>query len=191
MIYVSLGSIVSISVQQVQELARDLEMSGHRLLRVVRPDHAQQHEGNDEFLAFFEGFVERMRGRALVAQWVLQPRVLAHRATSAFLTHCGWNSTLESSVGGVPILAWPQNADQTTNACYIAKVWKVGLFLERHRKDRLIMRGEFATKVRRIMALDPIDVDSEVQFVRRESKGLTMAARKAVSSSGSSQKAIA
>lgn len=185
-IYVSFGSIVSISLQQVQELARGLETSGHRFLWVVRPDHAQKGEpGNEEF---FKSFAERTRGRSLIAPWVPQAEVLAHPATATFLTHCGWNSTLESITAGVPILAWPQNADQKTNACYIANVWKVGLALECHRKDGLVVRSEVAMKVKRMMVLEPADF--EVNSLRQQSKRLQMAARKAASPGGSSHRTM-
>ncbi|KAG5589098.1 hypothetical protein H5410_039612 [Solanum commersonii] len=44
-----------------------------------------------------------------------------------FLTHCGWNSTLESISLGVPMVAIPQWTDQPTNAKLVKDVWEIGV----------------------------------------------------------------
>nr|CAD1824062.1 unnamed protein product [Ananas comosus var. bracteatus] len=70
-----------------------------------------------------DGFLERTKdvGRA-VPSWAPQVRVLAHAATGGFFSHCGWNSTLESAVHGVPMIAHPLYAEQYTNAVLLTEV---------------------------------------------------------------------
>ncbi|CAD6215342.1 unnamed protein product [Miscanthus lutarioriparius] len=109
-VYVSFGSAGTLSVEQTAELAAGLEDSGHRFLWIVRmPSLEGEHsdgmgrksrgggDENDPLAWLPEGFLERTRGRGLaVASWAPQVRVLSHPATAAFVSHCGWNSTLES-----------------------------------------------------------------------------------------------
>jgi len=111
-LYVSFGSVAVLSVAQIHELARGLEASGERFLLILRLPH---NPDNRPLLP--EGFEERMKGRGLVhIGWAPQLHVLSHRALGGFLTHCGWNSTLESICRGVPMLTWPIQADQPMNA---------------------------------------------------------------------------
>ncbi|KAL7747708.1 hypothetical protein RI367_006997 [Sorochytrium milnesiophthora] len=56
----------------------------------------------------------------LVMGWAPQVDVLAHPATKAFLTHCGWNSTIEALSSAMPVIAWPMFAEQHANAAMIA-----------------------------------------------------------------------
>uniref|UniRef100_N1QP69 Putative UDP-glucosyltransferase n=1 Tax=Aegilops tauschii TaxID=37682 RepID=N1QP69_AEGTA len=53
--------------------------------------------------------------------------VLAHRAVACFVSHCGWNSTMEGVRNGVPILCWPYFVDQFANRSYICDIWRTGL----------------------------------------------------------------
>ena len=111
-LYVSFGSVAVLSVAQIQELAMGLEMSGERFLLVLRPP-----VNPDNLPLFPEGFEERTKGRGFVQiGWAPQLWVLSHRAVSAYLTHCGWNSTLEGICRGLPMLAWPVQAEQAMNA---------------------------------------------------------------------------
>ncbi|KAH7840989.1 hypothetical protein Vadar_024239 [Vaccinium darrowii] len=59
--------------------------------------------------------------------WAPQEEVLNQDAIGGFLTHSGWNSTLESIVVGVPIICWPYFVDQTINSRFVSEVWKIGL----------------------------------------------------------------
>ncbi|KAF2292484.1 hypothetical protein GH714_024363 [Hevea brasiliensis] len=74
-----------------------------------------------------ENFLEETSNKGLVVTWCSQLEVLAHEAVGCFLTHCGWNSSLEALSLGVPMVAMPQRTDQSTNAKYIMDVWKMGL----------------------------------------------------------------
>jgi hypothetical protein len=70
-----------------------------------------------------DGFLERTKGRCFVVKsWTPQVEVLRYRATGAFVTHCGWNSTLEGVTAGLPLLCWPLYAEQQLNKVHI--VWR-------------------------------------------------------------------
>lgn len=113
-LYISFGSVAVLSLPQIQELAMGLEMSAERFLLVLRPPL------NPEELPLFpEGFEERTKGRGFVQiGWAPQLWVLSHRAVGGYLSHCGWNSTLEGVCRGLPILTWPIQAEQAMNARY-------------------------------------------------------------------------
>ncbi|KAL6645171.1 hypothetical protein ACP70R_016779 [Stipagrostis hirtigluma subsp. patula] len=115
-LYVSFGSQNSIPASQMMELARGLEASGRPFIWVVRAP--VEFDGAEEFRAdewLPGGFEERVAAAAqgvVVRRWSPQVSVLAHASTGAFLSHCGWNSVLESLWHGVPVVCWPLMSDQ-------------------------------------------------------------------------------
>ncbi|KAK3118830.1 hypothetical protein QOZ80_9BG0708870 [Eleusine coracana subsp. coracana] len=129
-LFVSFGSGGSLPSSEMRELALGLERSGQRFLWVVRSpsdggavndNYYDAESKRDPFAYLPEGFVERTRDTGLVVpSWAPQTKVLAHPATGGFLTHCGWNSVLESLVHGVPMVAWPLYAEQRQNAVMLA-----------------------------------------------------------------------
>lgn len=125
-IYVSFGSLSVLSETQFQQLALGLEATERPFLWVVRSDLLQGSKA-----AFPPGFMEYIEQsqRGCLVSWCPQLRVLSHPSIACFLTHCGWNSTLESITMGVPMLCWPDFADQFLNQSYIVHVWKIGLSL--------------------------------------------------------------
>ena len=66
-------------------------------------------------------------GTGTVVSWCPQQKVLAHRAVACFVSHCGWNSTMEGVRNGMPFLCWPYFADQFVDRNYITDVWRTGL----------------------------------------------------------------
>ncbi|KAJ0803146.1 putative flavonol 3-O-glucosyltransferase [Helianthus annuus] len=110
------GSAGSFSEVQVKEIARGLEQSGHRFVWSLRlsPHLAQSVE--DPKVLLPDGFLERTMGIGKVIGWAPQVSLLAHEAVGGFVTHCGWNSILESLWFGVPMAAWPMYAEQQLNA---------------------------------------------------------------------------
>ncbi|KAH7682353.1 hydroquinone glucosyltransferase protein [Dioscorea alata] len=135
-LYVSFGSGGTLTCAQMNELACGLEMSGQRFLWVVRSPSDAKCDANyfdsmsvDDPVEFLpEGFVERTKEVGLlVPSWAPQLQVLAHIATGGFLSHCGWNSTLESVMHGVPMIAWPLYAEQRMNAVMLTEEVKVAL----------------------------------------------------------------
>ncbi|CAL5009316.1 unnamed protein product [Urochloa decumbens] len=137
-IFVSFGSGGALPVEQMRELALGLELSGQRFLWVVR---SPTDEGS-------AGFIERTKGVGLmVPSWVPQIEVLAHEATGGFLTHCGWNSTLESLVHGMPMVAWPLYAEQRLNAVMLSEGVGAAIRLPEMKEKETI-----AEAVREVMA---------------------------------------
>ncbi|OEL25784.1 Hydroquinone glucosyltransferase [Dichanthelium oligosanthes] len=130
-IFVSFGSGGALPTEQMRELALGLELSGQRFLWVVRSpsdegavndNYYDAESKKDPFAYLPEGFVERTKDVGLVVpSWAPQIKVLAHQATGGFLTHCGWNSVLESLVYGVPMVAWPLFAEQRQNAVMLSE----------------------------------------------------------------------
>ncbi|KAK8916550.1 hypothetical protein KSP39_PZI022237 [Platanthera zijinensis] len=121
-VYVSLGSIVMLSADEMAELAFGLKNSGRQFLWVVREDAR-------EFLP--EGYEEDMKaeGKGMLVEWSPQEQVLASEAVGCFVTHCGWNSTLEVIAAGVPVVAYPQWGDQVPDAKFLCEVYGVGVRL--------------------------------------------------------------
>ncbi|KAI5059833.1 hypothetical protein GOP47_0026152 [Adiantum capillus-veneris] len=125
-IYVAFGSLAKLSVEEIQELAVGLEASGSPFLWVIREDAVTMEELPQ---VLPEGFLERTRGKGMIISWAPQVRVLAHKAVGGFLSHCGWNSTVESLWAGVPLLCCPRLAEQRLNCHYLCNVWGAGLEL--------------------------------------------------------------
>ncbi|GJZ89122.1 zeatin O-xylosyltransferase-like protein [Tanacetum coccineum] len=111
-IYVSFGTTTSLSNEQIQELAIGLEKSGQRFIWVLRDaDKGDIFEGEARRVELPKGFEERLEEKGLIVrEWAPQLEILAHPATGGFMSHCGWNSSMESITMGVPIAAWPMHA---------------------------------------------------------------------------------
>ncbi|RWV79607.1 hypothetical protein GW17_00059231 [Ensete ventricosum] len=119
-VYVSAGSIVVLSEEEMSELAWGLRKCGRPFLWVVR---------RDTQALLPEGFIEEAGDRGLVVEWSPQDRVLAHPAVACFVTHCGWNSTLEALTAGVPVVTYPQWGDQVPDSKFLVEVYGVGVRL--------------------------------------------------------------
>eukprot|EP01018_Ginkgo_biloba_P015402 Gb_14886 [translate_table: standard] len=179
-VYVSFGSVALLSREQNHEIAHGLRDSGHSFLWVIRPTDSNGGS-NEEILP--EGFLEETRNHGLVVPWSPQLQVLSHPSVGSFMTHCGWNSTLESLSMGVPTLAVPQWTDQTTNSKYIAEVWKTGLRLNK-REDGVVAREEVERCIRKVM-------EGEHGFeLRKNALKWKNLAREAMGEGGSSNKNI-
>lgn len=122
-IYVSFGSMVVLKKRQKEEILQGLVGSGRNFLWVIREDA----EGED-LKAAIENELKGLEG--LIVPWCSQVEVLCHRSIGCFLTHCGWNSTVESMVAGVPVVGYPQFSDQMTNAKMVEEVWRNGVRME-------------------------------------------------------------
>uniref|UniRef100_A0ACD5W3S7 Uncharacterized protein n=1 Tax=Avena sativa TaxID=4498 RepID=A0ACD5W3S7_AVESA len=125
-LYVSFGSISLLSAKQLGKLADGLEASGRPFVWAIKED-----KGNAAVRSLLEeegGFEARVKDRGLLVRgWAPQVAILAHPAVGGFLTHCGWNSTLEAVSQGVPALTWPTNNDQLCSEQLLVDVLGVGV----------------------------------------------------------------
>lgn len=117
-IYISFGSMATLEAQQMEELALALKTINKPFLWVVRSSEESKLPAN---------FAHETSGIGLIASWCPQLEVLAHDAVGCFITHCGWNSTLEALSLGVPTVGVPWWSDQGTNAKLVMDVWRVGV----------------------------------------------------------------
>ena len=117
-VYISFGSMATLGEEQMEEITWGLKNSNCYFLWVVRDAEEKKLPNN---------FLQETAEKGLVVSWCPQLEVLAHKAVGCFMTHCGWNSTLEALSLGVPMIAMPLWSDQTTNAKNIMDVWKVGI----------------------------------------------------------------
>lgn len=169
-IYVSFGSIAVMSNDQLLELWHGLKNSGKLFLWVL-PNVADREWKNQlppELL------IEDASGKGNIVAWAPQEEVLAHKAVGGFLTHSGWNSTLESTVAGVPMIRWPFFGDQLFISRLVAEVWKLGLDMK-DTCDRVIIEK---------MARDLMDGKRE-EF-QESSDQMAKLAKKAITEGGSS-----
>ncbi|KAF8378799.1 hypothetical protein HHK36_030148 [Tetracentron sinense] len=144
-IYIAFGSLTILDKNQFDELALGLQLSGERFLWVIRPDLI-----NGLATAYPDGFEARVADRGRMICWAPQKEVLAHPSVACFLTHCGWNSTMEGLSMGVPFLCWPYFADQLLNKSYICDIWKVGLGFDPD-ENGIISKEEINKKVKQLV----------------------------------------
>lgn len=140
-IYVNFGSITVVTPEQFAELGWGLANSKHTFLWIIRPDLVV---GDSAILP--PEFVVETKERGLIASWCPQEEVLKHPSVGGFLTHCGWNSIIESLCAGVPMLCWPSFGDQLTNCKYACNEWGIGMEIDNDAK-----RGEVEKIVRELM----------------------------------------
>ncbi|GLT45864.1 hypothetical protein SLA2020_196640 [Shorea laevis] len=193
-LFVALGSGGTLSGEQMIELAWGLELSRQRFIWVVRKPTEVSSSGTffnvgsdanspEEYLP--EGFLEKTRGVGVVVpSWASQVAVLRHPSTGGFISHCGWNSTLESIVHGVPIIAWPLYAEQKMNATVLAEDIGVAVKPEVKAGQTVVGRKEIARVVTMVMEGD------EGDEIRRRVRELKETAAKALGASGSSHESI-
>ncbi|XP_057518518.1 linamarin synthase 1-like [Amaranthus tricolor] len=141
-IYVNYGSLAILTPKQLEEFAWGLANSNHPFLWIIRSDLV---EGKSEIIT--QEYLEEIKGRGLISSWCPQEKVLQHPSVAVFLTHCGWNSTLECISEGVPIICWPFFAEQQTNCLYACQEWKIGVEME----EGKVSREEVVELVKEIM----------------------------------------
>ncbi|GAV58544.1 UDPGT domain-containing protein [Cephalotus follicularis] len=143
-VYVNFGSSTVMTLDQLVEFAWGLANSEQTFLWIIRPDLVF---GDSAILP--PEFLADTKDRALLASWCPQEQVLNHPAIRGFLTHSGWNSTIESVCGGVPMLCWPFFAEQQTNCRYCCTEWGIGMEINND-----VNRDEVESLVRELMEGD-------------------------------------
>ncbi|XP_057770770.1 zeatin O-glucosyltransferase-like [Salvia miltiorrhiza] len=184
-VFVSFGTTCSLSEEEMREVALGLEMSEVRFIWSLRDaDRGDVFEEGVGQVELPVGFEERVRERGVVVrEWAPQLEILAHGATGGFLTHCGWNSCLESISMGVPMAAWPMHSDQPRNAALITKVLKIGVGVRNWgRRDEVVGAGVVEESLRRLMG------STEGEEMRRRAKMLARALKQSMEEGGASER---
>ncbi|KAJ4780334.1 Glycosyltransferase [Rhynchospora pubera] len=142
-----------------------------------------------------EKFEERVKDRGFIIKgWAPQVMILSHKAVGGFLTHCGWNSIIESICNGVTMLTWPHFGDQFFNEILVVDVLKIGI---RIGVERSVVLG--SEKSEEVMAkrddvernvLELMDEGKEGMERRIRAKKLGEMAKNAMNDGGSSHKNI-
>ncbi|KAG1335550.1 UDP-glycosyltransferase 73E1 [Cocos nucifera] len=185
-IYVSFGSLASPIPPQLVEIGLGLEASNHPFIWVIKAgDKSPEVE---KWLS--EGFEERVRSRGLIIRgWAPQVMILSHPAIGGFMTHCGWNSTLEGVTAGVPMVTWPHFAEQFLNEKLLVEVLKIGVAVGVKKMVRwgvensevLVKRDDVQKAVSTLM-----DEGEDGVERRKRARELGEKARKAMEEGGSS-----
>ncbi|KAL0752321.1 hypothetical protein Bca101_034324 [Brassica carinata] len=175
-IYVSFGSVVNISETELLEIAWGVRNSDQPFLWVVRVGMVN---GTKWIEAIPEELMERLKEKGKIVKWAPQQDVLKHRATGGFLTHNGWNSTVESVCEGVPMICVPSVWDQLLNARFVSDVWMVGLHLEGR-----VERDEIERVVRKLL-LEP-----EGEVIRERMQLLAEKVGRSVKQNGSAYRSL-
>jgi UDP-glucoronosyl and UDP-glucosyl transferase len=155
-VYLCFGSLGAFTPAQIKEVSIGLEKSGHRFLWVVcsRNDAKNIFEPRcepDLNSVLPQGFLSRTQDRGMVIKlWAPQTEVLNHKSIGGFVSHCGWNSTLEAMLAGVPMICWPLYAEQTLNKVMLVEEINIGVVIKGYNKE-LVSADEIETKVRYLM----------------------------------------
>ncbi|CAN7135520.1 hypothetical protein IGI04_015281 [Brassica rapa subsp. trilocularis] len=195
-IYVCLGSLCRLIPNQLIELGLGLEESGKPFIWVVKTEEKHMNEINEWVKR--EMFEERVSGRGIVIKgWSPQAMILSHGSTGGFLTHCGWNSTIEGICFGVPMITWPLFAEQFLNEKLVVEVLKVGVRVgveipvrwgDEERLGVLVKKHNVVKAIKLLMDEDCQHATEDSEFLRRRTRiqEIAVMARKAVELKGSS-----
>ncbi|KAL6539795.1 hypothetical protein OROHE_011566 [Orobanche hederae] len=184
-ILVSFGTTSSFPDEQIRELAIGLEKSRQKFVWVLRDaDKGDIFTGETRKPRLPDGFEERAKERGMVVRdWAPQLEILGHVSTGGFMSHCGWNSCMESISMGVPIAAWPMHSDQPANAVLVTRVLGIGVEVrDWGSRDEVVSSSVVEDAVRILMG------SIEGEEMRRRAKELGDDVKSSVKESGISNK---
>ncbi|KAI3983295.1 hypothetical protein MKX01_013362 [Papaver californicum] len=183
-LYICFGSTSKINNAQLLEIAMALEDQNFSFVWVIRTTH------NSEEKSYLpECFDEKMKGKGLIIrEWAPQVLILEHPSIGGFMTHCGWNSTLESVSAGVPMITWPLFAEQLHNEILVTQVLKTGIPVGTQKWNLWFETEVVSAKKDEIeKAINQLMGDGkEAKEMRSKARELGELARKAVEEGGSS-----
>jgi hydroquinone glucosyltransferase len=175
-LYVAFGSAIVFSPAQILELTEGLESSGQPFVLVLQLPNGEALD------KLSPGFEERTKDRGIVVtDWAPQVRILNHPATGAFMTHCGWNSALESISMGVPLIAWPMMAEQKMNCRFLVDIAKLAIEVQIGKEG--FVEKEEVTRVVRLLMQKSLGSD-----IHKHARKMQELAHEAMAPGGSSQK---
>ncbi|KAM0046807.1 putative trans-zeatin O-beta-D-glucosyltransferase [Helianthus debilis subsp. tardiflorus] len=183
-IFISFGTTTSFSEKQINEIATGLEKSEQKFVWVVRDaDRGDSSKDNTIPVELPEGFEDRVKDRGLVVrEWAPQLDILAHPSIGGFVSHCGWNSCIESMSMGVPIAAWPMHSDQPNNAVLVTKILKVGIVVKDwHQREEVVAAEVVEKTVKRLIG------SKEGEEIRKRAVEIGHRIRKSVRDGGVTQ----
>ncbi|PQQ16067.1 UDP-glycosyltransferase 71A16-like [Prunus yedoensis var. nudiflora] len=189
-VFLCFGSMGSFGEAQLKEIACALEHTGLRFLWSLRQPPlkgkmAMPSDYADLSGVLPEGFLDRTAKIGKVIGWAPQVDILAHSSIGGFVSHCGWNSTLESMWYGVPVATWPMYAEQQTNAFQLIK--ELGLAVEikmDYRKDSemVVSAQDIERGIRQVMEHDSV--------IRKRVKEMSEKGKKSLMNGGSSYSSL-
>ncbi|XP_073000888.1 cis-zeatin O-glucosyltransferase 1-like [Typha latifolia] len=185
-LYLSFGSTTTPSEDQVEQLAIGIVQSRQRFIWVLRSadrGNIFAEEGKETGYKLPAGFDKEVEGRGIVIRdWAPQLDILAHKSTGLFMSHCGWNSCMESLSMGVPIAAWPVHSDQPVNALFVTKYLKVGVMVgEWDRREEIVAAKDIEEAINKVLVYD------EGKEIKQRARDLGEAVRGEVMDGGSSR----
>lgn len=182
-IFVSFGTTTSLTQDQIQELAIGLDKSNQKFIWVLRDADKGDIFADDDLVfqkhdMLPKGYEEKIKEKGMIVRdWAPQLEILGHSSTAGFMSHCGWNSCMESITMGVPILAWPMHSDQPRNTVLLTKFLKIGLIVKNWglRDDlvtaeiienaiKKLMNSEEGSEIRKRAAMMGDDVRKSVRY---------------------------
>nr|GMC83322.1 scopoletin glucosyltransferase-like [Ipomoea batatas] len=181
-VYICFGSVANFAPSHLHEMAMGIEASGMDFVWVIR-NKREEDNGSEKWMP--EGFEERTKGKGLIIRgWAPQVLILDHPAVGTFVTHCGWNSTLEGVCAGVPMVTWPVFSEQFLNEKLMTDVLRTGIGVGSKEWNRSesdgVKREAIAEAIKRVM------IGEESEEMRSRAKAMKDKAKKAIEEGGSS-----
>uniref|UniRef100_A0A6N2LW59 Glycosyltransferase n=1 Tax=Salix viminalis TaxID=40686 RepID=A0A6N2LW59_SALVM len=180
-VYICFGTVANFSDSQLKEIAIALEASGQQFIWVVRKD--KKARDKEEWLP--EGFEKRMESKGLIIRgWAPQVMILDHESIGGFVTHCGWNSTVEGIAAGKPMVTWPVSAEQFFNEKLVTDVLKIGVAVGV--QQWVTVSGDKIKSEAVEKAVTRIMIGEEAEEMRSRVEALGGMAKRAIEEDGSS-----